>query len=136
VRAETGRRVARWRWLPDAGAIVTVAALVLIKCWPLVRPWEREYIGGDFALSIEPHFYHWLKRGVVLLWDPTIGTGSWLLGGGTHPRFPVIANLHLLSMLPSGWALCCWLSAITSPSTGWPSTWFREWRSSGSRRGS
>jgi hypothetical protein len=72
-----------------------MAALLLVKCWPLIRPWEREYRAGDFALSVEPHFYHWLKRGVVLLWDPTIGTGSWLLGGGTHPRFPVIANLHL-----------------------------------------
>ena len=68
-----------------------------------MRPWDREYRGGDFALSIEPHFYHWLKRGVLLLWDPTVGTGSWLLGGGTHPRFPVISNLHLFYPLNLVW---------------------------------
>jgi hypothetical protein len=89
--------------LPDVGAILAVAALVLLKCWNLLRPWDREYRTGDFALSIEPHFYHWLKRGVVLLWDPTIGTGSWLLGGGTHPRFPVISNLHLFYPLNLLW---------------------------------
>jgi hypothetical protein len=95
VEAQEGQRSSWRRRLPDAGAIAGIAALVVVKFWNLVRPWDREYRAGDFALSIEPHFYHWLKRGVVLLWDPTIGTGSWLLGGGTHPRFPVISNLHL-----------------------------------------
>ena len=95
MSSEPGHSPSRWRWLPDAAALGVMAAFLLVKCWPLIRPWEREYRAGDFALSVEPHFYHWLKRGVVLLWDPTIGTGSWLLGGGTHPRFPVIANLHL-----------------------------------------
>jgi hypothetical protein len=102
-----GDRTSRWaslpRWLPDAGAIVAVAALVVVKCWSLVRPWEREYRARDFALSIEPHFYHWLKQGVVLLWDPTIGTGSWLLAGGTHPRYPVISILHLFYPLNQIW---------------------------------
>jgi hypothetical protein len=91
------------RWLPDAGVIATVAILVIVKCWSLVRPWDREYRAADFALTIEPHFYHWLKRGVVLLWDPTVGTGSWLLGGGTHPRFPVISILHLFYPLNLIW---------------------------------
>ncbi len=98
-----GRWAALRRWLPDAGAIAAVAALVVVKCWSLVRPWEREYRAGDFALTIEPHFYHWLKRGVVLLWDPTVGTGSWLLAGGTHPRFPVISILHLFYPLNLVW---------------------------------
>jgi hypothetical protein len=80
-----------------------VTVLLVAKCWNLVRPWDREYRAGDFALSIEPHFYHWLKRGIVLLWDPTIGTGSWLLGGGTHPRFPVVSNLHLFYPLNFLW---------------------------------
>ena len=100
---ESGRRPSRWPWLPDVGAILAVAVLVVVKCWNLLRPWDREYRTGDFALSIEPHFYHWLKQGVVLLWDPTIGTGSWLLGGGTHPRFPVISNLHLFYPLNLLW---------------------------------
>jgi membrane protein YfhO len=103
VSPEYEHRTQRWRWLPDVGAVGAVAALVVAKCWNLVRPWDRQYRGGDFALSIEPHFYHWLKRGVVLLWDPTIGTGSWLLGGGTHPRFPVISNLHLFYPLNLLW---------------------------------
>jgi hypothetical protein len=85
------------------GAVLVVAALLVAKCWTLIRPWDREYRAGDFALSIEPHFYHWLKQGVVLLWDPTIGTGSWLLGGGTHPRFPVVSNLHLFYPLNLLW---------------------------------
>jgi Bacterial membrane protein YfhO len=85
------------------GAVGVVLSLLVAKCWELVRPWDRQYRAGDFALSIEPHFYHWLKRGVVLLWDPTIGTGSWLLGGGTHPRFPVISNLHLFYPLNLLW---------------------------------
>lgn len=100
---QNGHRASRRRWLQEAGAIVTVAVLVVVKCWNFVRPWDREYRAGDFALSIEPHFYHWLKRGVVLLWDPTVGTGSWLLGGGTHPRFPVISNLHLFYPLNLLW---------------------------------
>lgn len=92
----SGRGRSWARSLPDFAAILTVTALVAVKCWNLVRPWQRQYVSGDFALGgVEPHFYHWLKRGVVLLWDPTVGTGSWLLGGGTHPRFPVISNLHL-----------------------------------------
>jgi hypothetical protein len=103
VSHPTGRWASLRRWLPDAGAIVTIAALVVVKCWSLVRPWEREYRARDFALSIEPHFYHWLKQGVVLLWDPTIGTGSWLLGGGAHPRFPVISILHLFYPLNLIW---------------------------------
>ena len=100
---QSERRPSRWPWLPDVGAILVVATLVVVKCWNLLRPWDREYRTGDFAISIEPHFYHWLKRGVVLLWDPTIGTGSWLLGGGTHPRFPVISNLHLFYPLNLLW---------------------------------
>jgi hypothetical protein len=32
VSDETGRRTSPWRWLPDAGAIVAVAALVVVKC--------------------------------------------------------------------------------------------------------
>ena len=103
VSEQSERPPSRWPWLPDVGAILVVALLVVVKCWNLLRPWEREYRTGDFALSIEPHFYHWLKRGVVLLWDPTIGTGSWLLGGGTHPRFPVISNLHLFYPLNLLW---------------------------------
>ena len=44
---------------------------------------------------MEPYFYHQLKRGIMALWDPTLGTGSPFLGAGTHHPMFLQAHLHL-----------------------------------------
>jgi hypothetical protein len=51
MSGRAGRWTALRRWLPDAGAIAAVAVLVVVKCWSLVRPWDREYRAADFALT-------------------------------------------------------------------------------------
>jgi hypothetical protein len=56
---------------------------------------SRLYLGGDFGLAVEPYFYHQLKRGILPLWDPTLGTGSPFLGAGTHHPMFLQAHLHL-----------------------------------------
>ena len=44
---------------------------------------------------MEPYFYHQLKRGILPLWDSTLGTGSPFLGSGTHHPMFLQAHLHL-----------------------------------------
>ncbi|HEY7139645.1 MAG TPA: YfhO family protein [Methylomirabilota bacterium] len=79
--------------LPIAG----LAGLAVIKLWAIVTPFSgsRLHLGGDFGLAVEPYFYHQLKRGILPLWDPTLGTGSPFLGGGTHHPMFLQAHLHL-----------------------------------------
>jgi hypothetical protein len=92
-------------WLKDAGILLAVAAALVAKMWVLVTPWavSRQYLGGDFGLAVEPYFYHELKRGVLPLWDPTIGTGSPFLGAGTHHPMYLQAHLHLFYPLNLFW---------------------------------
>ena len=84
-------------WLGEAGAVLALAALALVKMWSLVTPiaGSRAYLGGDFGLAVEGYFYHQLKSGRLPLWDPTIGTGAPFLGAGTHHPMFVQAHLHL-----------------------------------------
>jgi hypothetical protein len=64
-------------WVREALPIAALAVLATVKLWPIVTPFvgSRLYLGGDFGLAIEPYFYHQLKRGILPLWDPTLGTG-------------------------------------------------------------
>lgn len=95
----------RGRWAGETGVILGLAALVAAKMWTLITPWgqSREFLGRDFGLAVEPYFYHLLKRGVVPLWDPTLGTGSPFLGGGTHHPMFLQAHLHLFYPLNLLW---------------------------------
>jgi hypothetical protein len=81
----------------EALPIAALAVLATVKLWPIVTPFvgSRLYLGGDFGLAIEPYFYHQLKRGILPLWDPTLGTGSPFLGSGTHHPMFLQAHLHL-----------------------------------------
>lgn len=84
-------------WLREGLPIAGLAALAAVKLWALVTPFaaSRLHLGGDFGLAVEPYFYHHLKRGILALWDPTLGTGSPFLGGGTHHPMFLQAHLHL-----------------------------------------
>src|SRR4029079_16288139 len=78
-------------WVREALPIAALRELAAVKLWPIVTPFvgSRLYLGGDFGLAIEPYFYHQLKRGILPLWDPTLGTGSPLPASGAHrPMFP------------------------------------------------
>jgi len=81
----------------EALPIAALAVLATVKLWPIVTPFagSRLYLGGDFGLAIEPYFYHLLKRGILPLWDATLGTGSPFLGSGTHHPMFLQAHLHL-----------------------------------------
>jgi hypothetical protein len=87
----------RRRWVREAWPLAALAALAALRLWPIVTPFaaSRRYLGGDFGLSVEPYFYHHLKRGILPLWDPTLGTGSPFLGAGTHHPMFLQAHLHL-----------------------------------------
>ena len=89
----------------DAGVVLAVTAAVAVKMWPLLTPWaeSRQHLGGDLGLGVEPYFYHELKRGILPLWDPTIGTGSPFLGAGTHHPMYVQAHLQLFYPLNLLW---------------------------------
>src|SRR5262249_8362573 len=91
--------------LAESSALLGVTAAVAVNLWRLLPPWaeSREHLGGDFGLGVEPYFYHELKRGVLPLWDPTIGTGSPFLGAGTHHPMYVQAHLHLFYPLNLLW---------------------------------
>ena len=84
-------------WVREALPIAGLAGLAVVKLWAIVTPFaaSRLYLGGDFGLAVEPYFYHHLKRGILRLWDPTLGTGSPFLGGGTHHPMFLQAHLHL-----------------------------------------
>jgi hypothetical protein len=84
-------------WVREALPIAALAVLATVKLWPIVTPFaaSRLYLGGDFGLAIEPYFYHLLKRGILPLWDATLGTGSPFLGSGTHHPMFLQAHLHL-----------------------------------------
>jgi hypothetical protein len=84
-------------WVREALPIAGLAGLAVIKLWAIVTPFagSRLHLGGDFGLAVEPYFYHQLKRGILTLWDPTLGTGSPFLGGGTHHPMFLQAHLHL-----------------------------------------
>jgi hypothetical protein len=84
-------------WVREALPIAGLAGLAAIKLWAIVTPFaaSRLHLGGDFGLAVEPYFYHQLKRGILTLWDPTLGTGSPFLGGGTHHPMFLQAHLHL-----------------------------------------
>ena len=84
-------------WVREAWPIAGLAALAAVKLWAIVTPFagSRLYLGGDFGLAVEPYFYHQLKRGILPLWDPTIGTGSPFFGAGTHHPMFLQAHLHL-----------------------------------------
>jgi hypothetical protein len=84
-------------WVHEALPIAGLVALAIVKLWPTVTPFagSRLYLGGDFGLAVEPYFYHQLKRGILPLWDATLGTGSPFLGSGTHHPMFLQAHLHL-----------------------------------------
>jgi hypothetical protein len=84
-------------WVRETWPIAGLAALAVVKLWAIVTPFagSRLYLGGDFGLAVEPYFYHQLKRGILPLWDPTLGTGSQFLGAGTHHPMFLQAHLHL-----------------------------------------
>jgi hypothetical protein len=84
-------------WVREALPIAGLAALAAVKLWAIVTPFagSRLHLGGDFGLAVEPYFYHQLKRGILALWDPTLGTGSPFLGSGTHHPMFLQAHLHL-----------------------------------------
>ena len=84
-------------WVREALPIAALAVLATVKLWPIVTPFagSRLHLGGDFRLAIEPYFYHLLKRGILPLWDATLGTGSPFLGSGTHHPMFLQAHLHL-----------------------------------------
>jgi hypothetical protein len=84
-------------WVREALPIAGLAGLAVLKLWAIVTPFagSRLHLGGDFGLAVEPYFYHQLKRGILTLWDPTLGTGSPFLGGGTHHPMFLQAHLHL-----------------------------------------
>lgn len=84
-------------WVREALPIAGLAALAAVKLWAIVTPFagSRLHLGGDFGLAVEPYFYHQLKRGILTLWDPTLGTGAPFLGGGTHHPMFLQAHLHL-----------------------------------------
>jgi hypothetical protein len=96
---EQGTTTMRGRrpWVREALPIAGLAGLAVIKLWAIVTPFSgsRLHLGGDFGLAVEPYFYHQLKRGILTLWDPTLGTGSPFLGGGTHHPMFLQAHLHL-----------------------------------------
>ncbi len=83
------------RWLFALGTAAGLAALALIKFWPLVRPWDRQHFTMDLSLGIEGYFYALLKRGVPFLWDPTVVTGNLTIGGGLHHPQYAQALFHL-----------------------------------------
>ena len=87
-------------WVRDVWPIAALAALAAVKLWAIVTPFAaaRRFLGGDFGLAVEPFFYHQLKRGVLPLWDLTLGTGSPFLGGGTHT--PCSSRLICISSTP------------------------------------
>lgn len=87
----------RHPWVRETWPIAGLTALAAVKLWAIVTPFagSRLHLGGDFGLAIEPYFYHQLKRGILPLWDPTLGTGSPFLGGGTHHPMFLQAHLHL-----------------------------------------
>ncbi len=72
--------------------------LTMAKFWVVLQPdpSRRGYLPGDFGLGVEGSFYHALKRGVIPLWDPTLGTGALFFGAGTHHPMYVQAHWHLL----------------------------------------
>src|SRR4029079_2302171 len=74
-------------WVREALPIAALAVLATVKLWPIVTPFagSRLSLGGDFGLAVEPYFYHQLKRGILPLWDSTLGTGSPFLCSGTPP---------------------------------------------------
>ncbi len=84
-------------WVRETWPIAGLVALAAVKLWAIVTPFagSRLYLGGDFGLAVEPYFYHQLKRGILPLWDPTLGTGSAFLGAGTHHPMFLQAHLHL-----------------------------------------
>src|SRR5262245_44613452 len=84
-------------WVREALPIAALAVLATVKLWPIVTPFagSRLYLGGDFGLAAAPYFSHQLKRGVLPLWDPTLGTGAPFLGSGTHHPMFLQAHLHL-----------------------------------------
>jgi hypothetical protein len=84
-------------WVREALPIAGLAGLAAAKLWAIITPFvgSRLYLGGDFGLAVEPYFYHQLKRGILTLWDPTLGTGSPFLGAGTHHPMFLQAHLHL-----------------------------------------
>jgi hypothetical protein len=51
---------ARRPWVREAWTLAGLAALAVVKLWPIVTPFSgsRLYLGGDFGLAIEPYFYH------------------------------------------------------------------------------
>jgi hypothetical protein len=77
-----------------AGAFVLLA---VARFWFVIHPdpARRAFLPGDFGLGVEGSFYHQLKRGVMPLWDTTLGTGMLFVGGGTHQPTYTIAHLHL-----------------------------------------
>ena len=87
----------RHPWVRETWPIAGLVALATVKLWAIVTPFaaSRLYLGGDFGLAVEPYFYHQLKRGILPLWDPTLGTGSPFLGAGTHHPMFLQAHLHL-----------------------------------------
>ncbi|HSE94349.1 MAG TPA: YfhO family protein, partial [Methylomirabilota bacterium] len=82
------------RALLVAGAF---ALLAVARFWFVIHPdrARRLFLPGDFGLGVEGFFYHHLKRGVMPLWDTTLGTGTLFVGGGTHQPTYTIAHLHL-----------------------------------------
>ncbi|HEX2501569.1 MAG TPA: hypothetical protein VHO73_08925 [Methylomirabilota bacterium] len=84
-------------WVREALPIAGLAGLAVVKLWAIVTPFagSRLHLGGDFGLAVEPYFYHQLKRGILTLWDPTLGTGSPFFGSGTHHPMFLQAHLHL-----------------------------------------
>ncbi len=95
----------RQTWVGEAGVIAGLAVLVAAKMWTLITPLSqfRASLGGDFGLAVEAYFYHMLKSGTIPLWDPTLGTGSPFLGGGTHHPMFLQAHLHLFYPLNVLW---------------------------------
>ncbi len=93
------------RWATDGAVLLGLAAVAVVKLWPLITPLaaSRLYLGGDFGLAVEPYFYHQLKRGILPLWDVTLGTGSPFLGAGTHHPMFLQAHLHLFYPLNLVW---------------------------------
>jgi|GEM_PF-3118046 len=68
--------------LRDAGVLVFLALLVVLKFWNFLLSTDRLYWAGDFieAAHMRAHFYRCLKEGGFYLWNSRIGGGMPYLG--------------------------------------------------------